>query len=219
MWFSCVNCVCAVSKGISILFSFDYSVSPLIPVFSGPCSSSRARSVSMHSWTMYRALSWVGSLGSGSPYGAKTSCTLTTFSCCNRRVILTSRRACFIVTGSRVISFLIATRCPVRWSTAESTRPVTPEPRGRRSTKWPSKSKPCGKRGLSCLAMIVNSGGTKDRWRIQILPTQFKGLCFCLMHIMLNLAGDSRTWSLSMWLEYMWDVCSHVDKTHIQYHK
>ncbi|KAA8577536.1 hypothetical protein FQN60_017592 [Etheostoma spectabile] len=50
----------------------------------------------------------------------------------HRRVILTSRKACFIAKASRITSFLMATRCLLRSSTAERTRPVTPVPRGRR---------------------------------------------------------------------------------------
>lgn len=54
---------------ISYYVPFVFSV----PVDKGPCSSSRARSVSIHSCTMYRALSRVGSVGSGRPCGARTS--------------------------------------------------------------------------------------------------------------------------------------------------
>lgn len=137
-------------------------------VGSGPWSSSRARSVSMHSWMMYRAVSWDGSLGNGCPYGAKTSWTRTTFSWCNLWVIFTSRRACFIVTGSRITSFLMATRCPVRWSTADKTRPVTPVPRGRGSAKWPPSSKPWKKRGVFWLAMAAQAV-SDSRWWIRYI--------------------------------------------------
>lgn len=133
-----------------------------LPVGSGPWSSSRARSVSMHSWMMYRALSWVGSWGSGCPYGAKTSWSLTTFSWCSRWVIFTSRRACFTVTASRITSFLMATRCPLRWSTADKTRPVTPVPRGRGSTKWPLSSKPPRKGAVLWLAITSQCGWMVD---------------------------------------------------------
>ena len=174
---------------------------PPVPVCSGPCSSSRARSVSMHSWTMYRALSWAGSLGRGRPYGARTSWTLTTFSWSSRRVILTSRRPCFTVTASRITSFLIATRCPVRWSRAERTRPVTPTPRGRRSTKWPPRSKPWRKRGASCLAMMA-------RWTdSKYLKIRLKVLYYSLLRLMLHLAGESGVWTKDLNLLLVAGAC------------